>query len=207
MGAHWILPFIITQSMALQPQGGGGFTFVQCSETGKHVAVQPKADYHRVHFHVRVQGKRDRRLYGRVRFRPVDGEESTVTTIFRPTTNNEVWSMYFRVPRFAKRTATYQIELGEHQPSQLNEYSTRTSFAWQIPRDQDPDNPPFIHKKGNSAVVMTIPTRSARVEGGRIVISIPKAALKAVPMKIRYGWSYQGSEKDIDGASMAKKVQ
>lgn len=183
------------------------FNFVLCRTTEKHIAVQPQTDYHRVHFHTRVENMRGKIAFARVRYQADGGDEAMIIRKFRPSTNNEIWQMYFRVPRFGSTTAKYQIELGEFDLQKLNEFDVLQTFGWEIPRNNNQDSPPFVHVRNGEAITMPILMRVAEFRGGTIHISTayPKPKTAVYRAKIVYGWSYEGAESEIDGDSMVKR--
>jgi hypothetical protein len=217
--AYWrfemsILFLVACASLAWQPPGSDepAFTFVQSQLTGKHIAVQPMTDYHRVYTVIRVRNCEGKRVYGRVRCQPSDADPEKASTMifsteFSIASNNEIWKLYFRVPRFASKTATFQLEFGEIEPLEVNDHVLRTSFGWRVDRD-NPGPARFVHDLGSGNVVsMTTRLKIAIIEGGEIKIRYAYGAPAPETVALEYGFTSQGAMSSVDGDVLAERVE
>lgn len=161
-------------AFAGQPLLAQDLTFVQCGDTGQHIAVQRNRDHYVVHFHLRVQTHQGKSFFGRIRAQYPDGNGALATvaqsSIVKAQTNNDLWSMYFRVPVISdlsrRRKAIYQVEIGIYDSLALNDFAVTDSFGWRITAD---DNGRERVTTGEGAAI-PLNIRIAHIEGNRVVI-------------------------------------
>jgi hypothetical protein len=162
---------VMTAAIAADPK----FSFVESETTKKHIAVQPKDEHHRVYFPLRVENAKGKAVFARVRCQPEgDKNESVQTVRFDATTDNDLWRVYLRAPRHEDKTATYQVEVGEYNTSNLDPESVRASYTWQVVRS--PGKVDFVTNvtgpDGKTRPVMSLPIihRAAVISGGSVKI-------------------------------------
>lgn len=96
------------------------FIFVKSTTTKKHIAVQPRDDYHRVYYALRVENCAGKTAFAQVRCRPSKGETETLQSVTLDIkANNELWRVYIRAPKHANVSATYQVVTVHRAPGKL----------------------------------------------------------------------------------------
>lgn len=162
--------------------------FQECRQTSLHVAVQRVDNQtHLVHFHARFRNQKGKTAFARLRCEVRSDSENPVSHLSLKQVpikeNDELWSFFFSAQRFPNadpEKVTYQIELGEIDASEVDEYRVRESFAWR-------------YRQGNMFVGteqhwvgIPLPVRRIIAEGGRFRI-VTEVAASARVTPIRYG--------------------
>lgn len=188
-------------------QGERDFTFTLCETTRKHIAIQPRGDYDRIHFVVRIQNLKGKRAFARVRCEPLADAEKRVsltTQIINIESNNDLWSLYLRVPRFEKTIATYQVEIGEFLSQEVNDFDVQTSFAWQ---SHPQSRPRYFHNLPDGGVVsMEYEIKIPVVTKEGTVIVRYGAAVPTAAVALTWGEDHSEDMKEIDGSYVARKL-
>lgn len=112
------------------------FTFLKSEVTGKHVAIQPKEEHHRVYFPLQVEHAAKRTAFARVRCKPDGDDAETVQTVyFKVTAAKELWRVYLRAPRHEDKAATYQAEVGYVDGQRADPDVVCGTCAWRVLRE------------------------------------------------------------------------
>lgn len=205
---HVCTTAIVGMMLAWQPPVEK-FTFVMSPTTQKHIAIQPQFDHHRIHFLVRTRDLQGKAAFARVvcEVRDADGQlahKSMSLSVVNVETDNDLWSFYFRVPRFSDQPATYQVEVGSYTPAEVVEFPVTKAFAWKVDRNAQGEAQ-FLHELPEGGVVsLGITTKVAKCVGGSIKIFYEKRV--AASPGIVFGIDRTGDQALIDGGSVAQKV-
>lgn len=205
-----IAPLLVVICIAIIPATAAepSFTFVESRLTGKHIAVQPKEEHHRIYFPLRIKECAGKMVFARVRCLPSDGTVSVSTVHFEIRKDNELWQVYLRAPRHPDRNATYQVEIGYTDPSKLEEYQVLNSYAWHVRRDGK--GPQFVTEDILSngerrPVTLPLVVREAVLVGGKftIILKTMMAGHYSDP-NFKFGLDDSGRAISYDGSGAEK---
>lgn len=203
MSLHYVIVFLST--LAAQPPAGNPaeLTFVESTTTLKHIAIQPRRDHHRIHFLLRARGLDDRRLYASVHCYLPDAEEpankkSVHTVFFTPTTDNQLFAVYLRTPKFAHDTAEYQVHLGEHIPDRpdlcVGGFRPMNGFTWRVTRSTG--GATFHPLEDENPLPVDLQYSIAKIVGGEIHV---ESRVRAIRAMLKFGVDRTHDQADIDG--------
>ena len=184
------------------------FAFVKCETTNQHIAIQPKDDHYVVHFHCRIRNAINKPIVARVRCSQ-GTVEHVVSAKMTPASNNDLWSVYLRVPKYSdansQNAATYQIELGDEDSSRVDPLLVSTSFGFRINRNQASETVADRNQNGDP-YGMPIAVRRAQLEGGVIRIVAETRRGSTPYSSLDFGITSSLANEQFDGDRSAKRI-
>jgi hypothetical protein len=110
--------------------------FKPCPTTDKHISIQHLSDNTSVvHCHVRFTEMASKRAFVRLRTVTTPESERSVSHAelkeVSIESRDETWRFFLKAARFPNATdAIYQLEIGELDYSNVDEYQVKNTFAW-----------------------------------------------------------------------------
>ncbi|QDV34519.1 hypothetical protein [Tautonia plasticadhaerens] len=186
--------------------------FVQSSQTGLHVALQPFDDHYRIYFLAQVGDWAGRQVFARIRCeagpgQPGGGHEWATSTIVEVETDDDVWAFSFRVPKFRQWDAAYQVEVGPYRPYEVNDLDVQGGkvFAWEVARDQAGDADIRDTRPDGSRISLPTWTKVPIIEGGQVRVTYRDGVgyPPPRPVPLEFGVVEAGP---MDGERMVRRV-
>jgi len=172
-------------------------SFIKSPTTGKHVALQPRDDHHRIQALVRVKGGGGQLFEAELACLS-HGRFTSDMVKFYVLKSDQTWAIFLRTPKRPNESAQYTIEV---RPAS-DAGGKRLVYAWKIERM--PDGTANIVKPPNGQtsqipyVVSTpIPGRKADGTIEWKIVSETKTILVTVPEEFDFGVDQQGSQKPV----------
>jgi hypothetical protein len=131
--------------------------------------------------------------------------ETSSKILFDVESENDLWSIYLRAPRYTNSPAIYQVEIGLYDPQEIDVHQVQQAFAWEVRRDPQGRALFLRERPGGLAVSLAIQRRFAVLEGGEIKIKHAYGAPGAA-IPLEFGVDRSGDELLISGESMARRV-
>jgi len=180
----------------------GELAFQLSPQTGMHIALQPRADHHRIHFLVRTTNLAGGGCVARLICRTDDSQTATSEVEFYPRNNLEVFAIYLRIPKVMRQSAYYMLFVDEVRNDDDTSDRASLSYYWRIVRDSS-GTPTFEHPQPGETVEVVKPIRKVVPETnlqGEIIqwkiVWEERSWIVQVPADFRFGIDTTNNARD-----------
>lgn len=190
---------------SVEAQPNSSLAFVESNQTQKHIAIQPRSGFHRVHFWVRAKDLKDVRCEAQILCTEGDLGLSPElvhkdTAYFTPSTNNQLLSFHLRTPKIIDQNLQYILLIEPSSPFD-EKYHAGAGFSWKIERDGSGKAKIIPQKPGQeliftSRVGAAVPGSPQTPESITIVFETKTTSLTA-PEGLKFGVDSSG-QYEID---------
>jgi hypothetical protein len=134
-----LLWYLVCSFACFPDPPAGKVEFAKCGGTKLHVSIAIENDStYLVHTHLLVTQMAGRKAFARMRVQTLDPDGKPLqlhdsVKELPILKSREQWSLFFPVPRVTEPgRAIYQLEIGEYDHTQLNDFDLMDVFAWRI---------------------------------------------------------------------------
>lgn len=200
-GLMIIVLSVVANLNSLEAQQTPSLIFVESTQTQKHIAIQPRPGFHRIHFWVRAKDLKDVRCEAQILCTEGDLGLSPElihkeTAYFTPSKNDELLSFHLRTPKVADKNVQYILLVEPSSPFD-RKYRAGAGFSWKIERDDDGEPKIIPQKPGEelSFVSLVGAARQDSLETPESITLVFETMIKSViaPEGLKFGVDADGT--------------
>lgn len=196
----------VTAAAGLPQDPQASLAFAKSPNTNLHIALQPRADHHRIHFLIHARGLRMTRCVAKLVCDENVAENfespmSVDAVHFTPDKDDQTFSIYLRTPKVSTKSLTYVLVVKPAPPWDRTVVTEGIiAYKWTINRDADGTAEIVLPERGRVTEIMypvhrAVP-QDVEVDGQIVTKWRVVAEVKTIQLAVPEEFTFAVNESD-----------